>query len=193
MASTLRRRSLPGSSKYGDRHRPSVHRDDGNFRRGLGRRRALLPTATEHHQACNGEVRSEQISASKTSEMRLGLHAEKRHVAHVSDGVITLLVPNRNPVSSREFVDDPVTAKSTDSAILLSPKRSCRRVVHAVIVDMGHSRVNPQCEAHSALPVFQCIGHRTRYSASVQVRTRCRLDVAPRWRQDYLLTLKSPC
>src|SRR5579862_6789735 len=60
-----------------------------------------------------------------------------------------------DPMVAGEFANDPFAAKSTDAAIFLAAKWSCRSVMNAVVVDVRHADLELLRELNTPLTILR--------------------------------------
>src|SRR6185503_9748821 len=69
-------------------------------------------------------------------------------------GIGCRLMLDRDPMVGGKFADDPFPTKSADAAVLLAAKRSCRRIMNAVVVYMRHASLKLQRELNATFAVL---------------------------------------
>ena len=67
-------------------------------------------------------------------------------------------MPHGHPVVSGEFMHDPIAAKSANTAVLFTSERAGWRVIHAVVIDVGHPGLHPQREPQATVFVLSEYG-----------------------------------
>lgn len=92
-------------------------------------------------------------------------------------------MPHGHPVVSGEFMHGPIAAKSANTAVLFASERPGWRVIHAVVVDVGHPGLQPHQILHDRgmwLPTIfavllkvQCDGRRLAHCSGSRCHREC--------------------